>query len=139
MYLIRKEFHFSAAHQLAGLPSNHPCSNIHGHNYIVTVELTTNKLDDVGFVTDYRALDPFKRFIDDVLDHQNLNDVFSFNPTAENMAKYIFILFKVKFPQLSAVEISETPKTNARYTSDYDNGVQLYLKDEFLKKLINEK
>ena len=139
MYIIRKEFHFSAAHRLTGLPENHPCSSVHGHNYIVTVELASAKLDAVGFVTDYRALEPFKKFINDVLDHQNLNDVFSFNPTAENMAKYIFTLFKVKFPQLSAVEVSETPKTNARYTSDYDDGIRLYLKGECLENLIKNK
>lgn len=120
MYTIRKEFHFSAAHRLEGLPENHPCSKNHGHNYIVTVELSTIKLDETGFVTDYRALEPIKKFIDDALDHKDLNDFLPFNPTAENIAKYIFQLFKTRFPQLSAVEVSETPKTNARYEPDYD-------------------
>ena len=121
MYIIRKEFHFSASHQLAGLPSEHPCSRVHGHNYIVTVELTSSKLDVVGFVTDYRALDPIKKRIDNLLDHRHLNDVFVFNPTAENIAKWLFNEFKPQFPKLCAVEVSETEKTNARYTPDYDS------------------
>lgn len=115
MYTISKEFHCSSSHRLAGLPPEHPCSRMHGHNYIVTVELSTDTLDGVGFVTDYRALDPIKQFVDGVMDHKHLNDVFQFNPTAENMAKYIYELFKPIFPQLSAVCISETPKTNCRY------------------------
>lgn len=120
MFTIRKEFHFSASHQLNGLPPEHPCSRNHGHNYVVTVELSTIKLDETGFVTDYRKLEPIKKFIDDALDHKNLNDFLDFNPTAENIAKYIFTLFKKQFPQLSAIEVSETPKTTARFTFDYD-------------------
>lgn len=121
MYTIRKEFNFSAAHHLEGLPKEHPCSSVHGHNYIVTIELCAVKLNDVGFVTDYRALELIKMFIDDNLDHLLLNNVLPCNPTAENIAKYIFNRFKVEFPKLSAVEVSETPKTNVRYTPDYDS------------------
>jgi len=120
MYLIRKEFHFSASHQLEGLPKEHPCSRCHGHNYVVTIELKAIKLSEVGFVTDYRSLEPVKEFIDQALDHKHLNDFFDFNPTAENMARYLYNLFIKRFPQLSAIEVSETPKTTARYTPDYD-------------------
>jgi len=121
MYIIRKEFHFSASHFLAGLAPEHPCSRNHGHNYIVVVELSSVKLDDVGFVVDYRKLDLIKKVIDETLDHRCLNDVFIFNPTAENLAKRLYELFIQSFPQLSAVEVSETPKTNCRYTPNYDS------------------
>jgi 6-pyruvoyltetrahydropterin/6-carboxytetrahydropterin synthase len=120
MFTIRKEFTFDASHVLEGLPVEHKCSRLHGHTYKVTVELQNIKLDKTGFVTDYRALDPIKKYIDENFDHRHLNDQMSCNPTAENMAKLIFNLFKPQFPQLSAVEVSETPKTMARYTSDYD-------------------
>jgi len=115
MYTIRKEFHFSAAHKLVGLPANHPCTQIHGHNYIVTVELKSEELNSIGFVEDYRALSDIKTFFDEVPDHTFLNDKLTFNPTAENMAKYFFDLLKKTHPLLSAIEVSETPKTNARY------------------------
>ncbi|HBU96439.1 6-pyruvoyl trahydropterin synthase family protein, partial [Thalassospira lucentensis] len=39
MFTITKQFAFSASHQLAGLDADHPCSRLHGHNYIVEVEL----------------------------------------------------------------------------------------------------
>lgn len=39
MFRITKEFHFSASHQLTGLPEDHQCARLHGHNYIVEVEL----------------------------------------------------------------------------------------------------
>ena len=121
MYVIRKEFAFSASHQLKGLPEDHPCSRVHGHNYVITVELQSDKINEVGFVQDYRALDPIKKWIDDHFDHRHLNDVMPLNPSAERIAKFLFELFTDDFPTLWAVEVSETPKTTARYTPDYDS------------------
>jgi len=115
MYRIRKEFHFSASHCLEGLAEDHPCSSMHGHNYVVTVELSSPTVDRVGMVTDYRALEDIKRYIDEKMDHKHLNRELTFNPTAENMARFIFEKFTDMYPQLNAVEISETPKTTARY------------------------
>lgn len=115
MYKITKEFHFSASHQLKGLPEEHPCSRLHGHNYIIKVELSSETLDEVGFTVDYRELDSVKKFIDRELDHQHLNEVLPFNPTAENMAQYLYEIFWRMQPTVTAVEVSETPKTNARY------------------------
>lgn len=120
MYTIRKEFAFSAAHHLLGLPPEHPCSRVHGHNYVITIELISANLNVYGFVTDYRELYPIKDFIDKSLDHQDLNEVLEINPTAENIAKLLFTTFKKRFPQLHAIEVSETPKTSARYTPDHD-------------------
>lgn len=115
MYIIRKEFHFSASHQLVCLPETHPCSRVHGHNYVITVELRRAWLDETGFVIDYRALDNMKKMIDDVFDHQHLNDVVVYNPTAENMAKDFYDMFHGMVAEVYAVEVSETPKTHARY------------------------
>lgn len=121
MYVIRKEFHFSAGHFLEGLPSTHPCSNMHGHNYIVTVELCAAKLNQNGFVIDYRELEPIKKYIDSTLDHKCLNEVWpSIQPSAENIAKHLFVIFQKTFPQICAVEVSETSKTTARYTPNHD-------------------
>lgn len=115
MYIIRKEFSFSAAHQLLNLVEGHPCSRIHGHNYIVIVELRSSTLNDSGFVLDYKELDILKSYLEKSFDHKNLNDFFPKNPTAENIAEYLFNIFKKLIPDLFAIEISETPKTNARY------------------------
>lgn len=118
MYIIRKEFAFSASHCLDHLPKEHPCSRVHGHNYVVTVELRSEVLNADGFVKDYRALDPVKKYLDNVLDHRHLNDVLPIKPTAENMAEFLFDMFRPVIIDLYAVEVSETPKTNARYEQD---------------------
>ncbi|NDW10404.1 6-carboxytetrahydropterin synthase QueD [Dysgonomonas sp. 520] len=119
MYKISKQFSFSASHVLEGLPCEHPCSRLHGHNYVVTVHLKAGELDNVGFVRDYRALQSVKDYIDDNLDHRHLNDILPFNPTAEHLAKYLYDIFKKDIPELFAVEVSETPKTSAIYEAEY--------------------
>jgi len=115
MYTIRKEFAFSASHCLGGLAEDHPCSRVHGHNYVVTVELQAGALDKVGMVVDYRKLEPIKKYIDEELDHRHLNDVVDFNPTAENLAHFLYYKFNLQFPWLVSVTVSETPKTMAKY------------------------
>jgi 6-pyruvoyltetrahydropterin/6-carboxytetrahydropterin synthase len=114
MYTISKEFQFSASHQLKDLKDGHPCGRIHGHNYSLKVFLK-GELNKEGFVQDYSDLKPISDWVDETLDHRNLNDVFDFQTSVENMSKYVFDLFKPQFPLIFAVEMSETPKTNCRY------------------------
>ena len=116
MYTITKEFHFSASHQLFGLPEGHQCARLHGHNYIVVVELRASELNEHGFVRDYLDLAPLKRYIDDELDHRHLNDVLGDDMvTAERMAKHFYDWCRAKWPEVSAVKVSETPKTWAEF------------------------
>jgi len=114
MFTITKEFSFSASHQLSELGEDHPCARLHGHNYKVKVELKCKNLNEKGMVQDYRELKPIKDWINDKLDHKHLNDVFP-NPTAENIAIWIYYEWKHKLSLLSAVEVSETDNTWARY------------------------
>jgi 6-pyruvoyltetrahydropterin/6-carboxytetrahydropterin synthase len=97
------------------LPDTHPCSRNHGHNYKVTIELRAKNLNDVGMIQDYRELSVIKDWIDKTLDHQCLNDVLPLNPTAENIAKFLFDQFKPGFPDLHSVTVSETNRTSATY------------------------
>lgn len=134
MYSIAKKFSFSASHELKGLPQGHPCGRLHGHNYEITVEIASNQLDEFGFVIDYRDLSKFKELLDNRFDHKHLNDVLAgyrlakgrnvkalrgvfvpSNPTAENLARMLYDLCKVLYPQTVAVRVSETPKTWAEY------------------------
>jgi 6-pyruvoyltetrahydropterin/6-carboxytetrahydropterin synthase len=116
MYIIQKEFHFSASHQILGLPPEHPCARLHGHNYRVEVVLSSETLDQVGFVRDYRELSLFKDYLDEQFDHRHLNDVLGDEcVTAERMAKFFYGWCKQKWPEVSAVRVSETPKTWAEY------------------------
>jgi 6-pyruvoyltetrahydropterin/6-carboxytetrahydropterin synthase len=115
MYTIVKEFHFSASHQLLSLPDGHPCKRLHGHNYTVQLILQSEHLNEHGFVLDFLELKPFKRFIDEVLDHQHLNAVLPDAPTSENLARYLYTWAKNCWPQVAAVRVSETPSTWAEY------------------------
>jgi len=114
-YTISKRFDFSASHRLAGLREDHPCGRHHGHNFIVEVELSTFDLTDVGFVLDYGDLGPLKEWLDDTMDHRHLNEVVTFNPTAENMARYVYEWCTARGWPVSRVGWSETPKTWAWY------------------------
>lgn len=114
---ISKDFAFSASHQLEGLPEDHQCSRLHGHNYIFRVTIT-GEVVEPGFVVDYAELSPIKDWIDGTLDHRHLNDVFDFNPTAENMAgntadRVAQLLTKAGYKNVRDVQVavSETPKT----------------------------
>ena len=115
MYKINKQFSFSASHILDKLPDDHPCARLHGHNYVVTIHLRSEELNDYGLVRDYKDLNFVKEYLDRTLDHRYLNDIIPNHPTAENMARYLFDIFSEKLPELYAVEVSETPKTSAIY------------------------
>ncbi len=116
MYRISKEFHFSASHQLLDLPDTHQCARLHGHNYVVEVELASATLDANGFVRDYHELAPLKAYIDDQLDHRHLNDVLNDNMvTAERLAKHFYDWCHARWPETTAARVSETPKTWAEY------------------------
>lgn len=116
MYTITKEFSFCASHQLTGLAENHPCMRLHGHNYKLKLEFKSDTLNPEGFVIDYRDLEWVKKYVDGELDHKHLNDVFpGMQTSVEVMSKILYDEFKETLPQLSAVELSETDKTNCRY------------------------
>lgn len=115
MYSISKRFDFCASHQLEGLPETHQCARLHGHNYQVFVTLAADELDEIGFIVDYGELDRLKVWLDTTVEHQHLNAVFNFNPTAENLAKYFYEVFKRWYPQVFMVKVKETEKTEAVY------------------------
>ena len=116
MYRITKEFAFSASHQLKGLAEGHPCARLHGHNYVVVIELAGEALDQHGFVRDYHELAPLKTYIDDQLDHRHLNEVLGDDcVTAERLARHLYDWCAARWPETSAVRVSETPKTWAEY------------------------
>lgn len=116
MYTITKEFHFSASHQLKALPVTHQCARLHGHNYVVVIELKSQDLTAHGFVRDYLDLAPLKAYIDERFDHRHLNDVLGDDMvTAERLAKHFHDWCKARWPEVSAARVSETPKTWAEY------------------------
>ena len=85
MFYVSKRMEIAGAHRLA-LSYESKCQNLHGHNWIVTVHCKSEKLNADGMVCDFTHI---KRDIHDALDHKMLNEIVSFNPTAENIAKWI--------------------------------------------------
>ena len=64
-----------------------------------------------GMVVDFAHV---KRMIQEKLDHKNLNEVLSFNPTAENIAKWICN----QIPQCFKVMVQESENNIAWYEKD---------------------
>ena len=125
MYKITKKFSFDSAHLLwdetrtpienaniFGKCANLPC---HGHTYFVEIELETLTLQN-GMVRNFSELkDVFYNEVHSRFDHQFLNEKVSFLTSAENLAKYIYDLIKIHFPELKRVTVCETPTSSASY------------------------
>ncbi len=115
-YTIRKRYTFAASHQLLGLPPDHQCSRLHGHNYVVWLELASRSIDpQPGFVRDFGELRRFKDYLDDTLDHRDLNEVLGFNPTAELLAEHLYAIAANMWPEVVAVVVQETETSYAEY------------------------
>lgn len=87
------------------------CSNLHGHNWIITVYCKSKELNANGMVCDFSKI---KNDIHGKLDHKNLNDVLPFNPTAENIAKWICD----QIPECYKVTVQESEGNTATYIRD---------------------
>lgn len=110
MYYVSKRIEISAAHNLS-LNYNSKCSHLHGHNWIITVYCRAKELNENGMVCDFSSI---KQLILGTLDHKYLNEVFSFNPTAENIAYWIV----QQIPQCYKAEVQEAEGNVAIYTED---------------------
>lgn len=81
---------FDSAHFLEGYKG--ACAQMHGHTWKVECLFEGQKLDELGMVVDFKLLKRELMKIVMELDHHCINYVLpeGTNPTAENIAKWIF-------------------------------------------------
>ncbi|MCC8186034.1 MAG: 6-carboxytetrahydropterin synthase [Bacteroides sp.] len=110
MYTVIKRMEVSASHSL-NLSYRSKCEYLHGHNWIITVYCKSAELNADGMVVDFSRI---KETVKGQLDHRNLNEVLPFNPTAENIARWIC----EQIPTCFRVEVQESEGNTAIYEKD---------------------
>jgi len=104
---------FQAAHFLKEYRGK--CERIHGHTFQVEAVIEADELDKTGIGIDFALI---KAKLAEILpDHTLLNDIFPFNPSAENLARHFFLELKKHFP-VKAVTVWESEDASATYTED---------------------
>ena len=110
MYYVTKRLEISASHRLK-LPYHSKCSALHGHNWIITIHCRAAGLNESGMVVDFTHI---KEEITGKLDHACLNDILPFNPTAENIARWVCD----RIPAAYRVDVQESEDNTATYITD---------------------
>ena len=97
MYDLKVLSGFSSAHALRGY--NGKCENVHGHNWHVELIVSSDALNEIGLVIDFKLLKKYLNEVMEMLDHKFINETEFFkevNPSAENIARYIYEEFEKK-------------------------------------------
>lgn len=125
MYELIVRNRFAAAHALRDYEG--PCARLHGHTWQVEVVVKGRHLDRRGMLVDFTDIKTSVKNILGELDHRNLNDLEPFshggerNPTAENLARFIFNRLKAgivtpdRDVQIAMVRVWESPDASAAY------------------------
>ena len=140
MITCTRRINFDAAHRLMGHEGK--CKHMHGHRYVLEATFAAEKLDNLGRVVDFGVIkEKLGGWIDahwdhnavlyekdqalgKAIEHETKQVIFYLpeNPTAENMASYIFNvvcpeLFTGSGLRCTAVTLHETPNCRASITA----------------------
>jgi 6-pyruvoyltetrahydropterin/6-carboxytetrahydropterin synthase len=110
-WMLRVRDKFQAAHYLREYKGK--CEKIHGHTFQVEVAIEIHELDRTGLGIDFGLI---KQKLAAVLpDHTLLNEVYDFNPSAENLARGLYLEIRKSFP-VKDVTVWESEDASATYT-----------------------
>lgn len=93
----------------------------HSHNWVVRADVSSSELNSMGLVADFRRV---KGLVDEItadFDNVALEKVAFFqrnNPSAENVAKYVYEKLKAALPEglnLDVVRVTEQPGCAAEF------------------------
>ena len=132
MFTVVREMSFSYGHRLLNYDGK--CKHLHGHNGKLEIHMKADALDSRGMVMDFGDIK--KRvadWMDRELDHKMLlckDDpvlpylkeigepvvVMEGNPTAENIARYIYEYIEKQGLPVQMVKLWETANSSATYT-----------------------
>ena len=112
-WILKVRDRFSAAHFLREYRGE--CEKVHGQTFRVEVEIEARELDPVGLGVDFAVIK--KRLAEVLPDHKLLNDVYPFNPSAENLARRFFEELADGLP-VRAVTVWESEDASATYAPD---------------------
>lgn len=134
MYRVVQQISFIYGHRL--LNYHGKCAQLHGHNGITEIELRSYKLDSLGMVYDFDDIEKIMQaWIHEVFDHKMLLNkrdplvdvfkslgepvyLFDENPTAEVIAREIFLRAKSQGLPVFEVRVWETPTSIAAYNEE---------------------
>ena len=119
---IFKVFSIEAAHRLPNVPPEHKCGRLHGHSFGVEVHVRGDIEPNTGWVLDFADVKTAFQPLFDQLDHHYLNEVEGlWNPTSENLARWIWERLHPCLPQLHTVIVKETCTSGCVYRGDNEH------------------
>ncbi len=114
-----KSFTFEAAHRLPHMPPESKCYRLHGHSFKVDLVCEGRPNAETGILVDFAEIKGAFDAYYEMLDHHYLNEVAGLeNPTAENIAIWIWKKTKPRLSALAEVRVHETCTSACEYAGE---------------------